>query len=145
MSGFRPAAYANPSVILSLDQLNLILQEYLEAVPSARADYDAVMANQPAGLSYGIPKREVYINVKQNATDVEITKLKNLLVQTTGDNQVYGFNARKFNKDLQDNMIILYAMTALVSVILYLLTLFELIVTTSSNIRDDSTELGVLR
>lgn len=103
------------------------------------------MKVQPAGLSYNVPKREAYIKIAPNATDVSILKLKNKLLQVQGDSSVYGLDMRRFSKDLKDNMIIMYAMSALVCFILYVLTLFELIVTTSSNVRDDSQELGVLR
>ena len=75
--------------------------------------------------------------MRQNATSLEINKLKNNIIKEAGESNVYAFDMRKFSKDLKDHLFIMYAMSAMISIILFTLTFFELIVATTSNIRDD--------
>ncbi|CDW88470.1 permease-like protein [Stylonychia lemnae] len=145
ISGYRPAAYLQPSVIVSYDQMVQIISKYTSQNPQAKKDYDLYMSRQPQGNTNNIPKKAVYVNFKNHATDDEINNMKNSMVKIAGDNNAIAFDTRQFNKGLSDFMIVMYLFSGIVAVILFLLTFFQLIVSISSNIRDDEWELGVLR
>lgn len=83
--------------------------------------------------------------MREDATTQEINKLKNNIVKVGGKENIFSFDVRQFNKLLQKYLIILYMMSGLISIILFVLTFFQLVVSISGNLRDDAWELGVLR
>jgi ABC-type antimicrobial peptide transport system permease subunit len=58
---------------------------------------------------------------------------------------VIAFDSRSFVEDVNERMVMLDIMNSVISLICFILGLFQLIVTISANIRDSMWELGVLR
>lgn len=74
-----------------------------------------------------------------------MNRLTNKLVSLAGETNVFGFNVRKFKEDLSEHMFILYATSWAISLVLFLMTFFQLTVSLSSTLKEDAQELGVLR
>jgi hypothetical protein len=82
------------------------------------------MSSQPPGNTYDIPKKSIFVKVKADATNLDIIKLTNNIVKVAGDSNVFAFDVRKFLSDLKEHMIIMYVASALIAVILFILTFF---------------------
>lgn len=61
------------------------------------------------------------------------------------DEQVYIFDSFSFSEDIKSRMIILHVLNTIISLICYILGLFQMVLTIQANIRDSQYELGVLR
>ena len=85
------------------------------------------------------------MKVHPETTTKELNKMKNTMLKIAGETNVFGFDIRQFNKSMKEYLVIMYLMSNIISAILFILTFFQLIVSISSNIRDDEWELGVLR
>eukprot|EP00347_Sterkiella_histriomuscorum_P012753 403367353 len=145
VSGYTPAAFIEPGCIISFPQMQFLISQFTSQSVKAKQNYEKYMATQPQGSSYQIPKKAVYVQVKEDASTKDINKLKNTIVKIAGETNVFAFDVRQFNKSLQEYLVLLYLISGIISTILFILTFFQLIVSISSNIRDDEWELGVLR
>ncbi|CDW83103.1 permease-like protein [Stylonychia lemnae] len=145
VSGYTPTVYMSPGVVISYDQMNVMINEYISRNPEAKTQYESYMASQPTQTSYNIPKKSVYVKIREDAETKDINKIKNSMVKIAGETNVFAFDVRQFNKSLKEYMVIMYLMSNIIATILFILTFFQLIVSISSNIRDDEWELGVLR
>lgn len=70
---------------------------------------------------------------------------KNDLLNHINDDQIYIFDSFSFSEDIKSRMVILQVLNTIISVVCYIMGLFQLILTIQSNIRDSQWELGVLR
>ena len=44
ISGYTPVAYASPGIVISYDQLNIMINDYIKKFPEAKSDYESYMA-----------------------------------------------------------------------------------------------------
>jgi len=145
MSAYKPSIYMTPGVIVSPTQMAYMIDQYVEAHPEAKQDYDNLMSEQPGNLTYGIPKKSLHVLFTPEAEPLECSKLLNNLVQLGGEENVFAFDVRKFKADLANHMVILIAASGCIALILFVMTFFQIVVSVQSAVRDDSHELGVLR
>ena len=103
------------------------------------------MKSIPQGQSFNIPKKQLQLTIKPEADNLAVNRLTNKLVSLAGETNVYGFNVRKFKEDLSEHMFILYATSWAIGLVLFLMTFFQITVSLSSSLKEDSQELGVLR
>ncbi|TNV73459.1 hypothetical protein FGO68_gene9060 [Halteria grandinella] len=144
-SGYKPAVWMTPGMIVSQEQYEYIRGEYLKAYPKQRVAYDKRMKSLPQGSTFDIPKKQLQLTLKPNAPNLAVNRLTNKLVSLAGETNVFGFNVRKFKEDLSEHMFILYATSWAISIVLFLMTFFQLTVSLSSTLKEDAQELGVLR
>lgn len=100
MSGYRPAAYIGPDVIISQPQLKYLIDQYTEAYPAAKQKFEDVISQQPSNSSNGLPKKSVHIMLTEDADRVAANRLTNRLMQLAGEQNIYGFNVRNFKVEL---------------------------------------------
>lgn len=91
-----------------------------------RKKYESYMKEVPKGSNYDIPKMACFVRLdpNQEITDTQINKLKNSIVQVSGESNIYAFDNRKTMKMTQNNMIFLYIASSFVTVILSIFTVF---------------------
>jgi hypothetical protein len=123
-SGYKPAAYASPGILVSNEQLQYLIEEYTMKFPSAKSSYDKIMAKQPVGSSYNIPKQQVFVKVKEDSSSIEMNRLSNNMIKYGGESNVFAFDIRKFLKDLDDQMVIIIIASWVIAIILFILTFF---------------------
>ncbi|TNV74243.1 hypothetical protein FGO68_gene7073 [Halteria grandinella] len=144
-SAYKPAVWITPGVIVSQEQYDYIVKEYLKAFPNEKPQYEARMASIPEGATFNIPKKTLQLTLKEDVSRLEMNRLTNKLVALAGESNVFGFNVRKFKEELSTQMIILLATSWAVGLVLFLMTFFQITVSLTASLKEDSQELGVLR
>jgi hypothetical protein len=139
ISGYTPAAYASPAVLISNEQLKFLVDKLVAEERSFARDYAVYSARQPANNTYDISKKIVFVQVDESATQREIAQVKNKMIQLAGQSSnIFAFDRRQFEADLKANMEIIYLAAIVISVFLFILSFFQSMVSISSNIREDS-------
>jgi hypothetical protein len=95
-SGYKPAAYLSPGVLVSERQFDYLIAQYTQAFPSAKQAYDALLSKQPLNNTSNIPKKMLSVNLAPNLTSADVSRLTNTLVAIAGEQNVFGFNVLKF-------------------------------------------------
>ena len=94
ISGYRPAAYLEPSVLISYDQMKIIIDTFTNKSTQVKEDYESYMSRQPIGSTNDIPKKAVYVKFRKEASDDQINRMKNDMVKLAGDTNAIAFDAR---------------------------------------------------
>lgn len=78
------------------------------------------------------------VNLRKDISNLEISRLTNTLVSLAGEQNVFAFNVRKFTEDLSESLLLLYAASWIISLALFVMTFFQITVSVSSSLREDS-------
>jgi hypothetical protein len=121
--GYRPNAYTSPGVIITQNQMDYVIKEYLR-----ENAYDKERVLPQLRPDYGLPHSRVAMRIDPEATDLQRSVLKNDLQNKIGRTDLWVYDSKKMRALVADRMSSIQIFNLVVAIVVFILALFQIIV-----------------
>ena len=133
-SSYRYISYAQPSVLITEDQLKFLIKE-LSPGPEKEEDLN----NLPVSLLNLKLRDDRALNKN------EVLRLKSMINTHVDTNKVWIFDYRDLKSKMDESLQTMLLFLSLITALLFLMSFSQLLLSIEGNIRDNQWQIGVLR
>jgi len=110
-------------------QMKNLIDNTLKHFPHLEQNFAKKVQEEYPPSTEDLPKSKLYVKIAPGVSREERNNFKNDLLNYINDETVYIFDSFSFSEDIKSRMIILQVLNTIISLICYILGLFQLILT----------------